>query len=132
MSNIDSESIADPKIEELLGEFKEQRDALKEMVIDLEKLRKDIDKLFPDKIDNRFVKMFEEKIKAASSLFGAILDIRREINKGVKDEIEIRRKVESKSIDTDSFIRDSLDLRELAKRVEKQSNNLEEMKKNEE
>lgn len=129
---MDNESVVDPKIEELLGEFKEQRDSLKEMVIDLEKLRKDIDKLFPDKIDNRFVRIFEEKIKAASSLFGTILDVRREINKGVKDEIEIRRKVETKSIDVDSFIRDTLDVREIARRVETQEKNLEEMKKNEE
>ena len=41
-------------------------------------------------------KRFEEKIKATTELFKAMLDIRKEISKSVKDEIEMRRRMMEK------------------------------------
>lgn len=101
--------------DELLIEYKDQREALKSMIKDLEKLRTSIDKIFPENFDSRYKFLFEEKIKAAVELFKVIIDMRKEIAKSVKDEIEIRRKLLSAS-DGDNEIKD---IRSLAKEVEK-------------
>ena len=76
-------------IRKLIEEFTENRQALKSMIIDLEKLRLNIDKLFPDTLDKRYMRFFEEKIKSATELFKAILDVRKEISKSLKTEIEL-------------------------------------------
>ena len=102
-------------VEKLLEEFKEQRDALKEMITDLEKIKTKVDTLFPDNLTKRSVMYFEQKVKATTELFKALLDMRKEITKGVKDEIEIRRKVirgEEEDIET------LLNIREITRRVE--------------
>jgi len=107
--------IEQEKIEYLLGQYEEQRDALKLMIQDLEKIKAKVDTILPDRLDNRFVRFFEEKIKTISNLFQTVLEIRKEIIKSVKDEFEIRVKV----ILGDE-IEDSLtDIRDLAKKVEK-------------
>jgi uncharacterized protein Yka (UPF0111/DUF47 family) len=76
-------------IRKLIEEFTENRQALKSMITDLEKLRLNIDKLFPDTLDKRYMRFFEEKIKSATELFKAILDVRKEISKSLKTEIEL-------------------------------------------
>ena len=81
------------KIEVLLLEYREQRDALKVMIQELEKVKEKIDKLFPDSIDKRYLYAFEQKVKSATELFKAILEMRKEVSKNIKDEIEIRRKL---------------------------------------
>lgn len=80
-------------IRKLIEEFTENRQALKSMITDLEKLRLNIDKLFPDTLDKRYMRFFEEKIKSATELFKAILDVRKEISKSLKTEIELIGKV---------------------------------------
>lgn len=86
----------DKDTEILLKEHKEQRVALKEMISSLELIKEKVDKLFPERIEFRNTRAFEEKVKATTELFKAILDIRKEVSKSVKDEIEVRRKIAEK------------------------------------
>lgn len=108
--------IVDPVIVELLIEFKQQREELKTMVTDVEKLKENVDKLFPDKIDNRYARLFEEKIKSATGFFNVLLDIRKELIKSLSTEIEVRRKIDTGD---DRDLESLLDVRKIAKKVEK-------------
>jgi len=102
-----------PKIEELLSQLSESRDKLSEYMVDVDAIRKKIDGIFPTTQDfrNRFV--LEEKIKAASSFYSTLLNIRQEYNKTIKEEIEIRRKIESKDVEEGE-----VDVRAVADQVE--------------
>jgi len=113
-------------IDNLLKEYNDHRKAIKEMIVDLERIRANIDKLFPQNLDIRHVRFFEEKIKTLTSLFNSLLDMRKEIAKSVKDEIEIRRRVEKSGEDD---FEDFLDIRKIAKKVENFQKKKEEMKK---
>ncbi len=113
-------------VQELLEDFGVQREALNQMVVDVEKLKKDIDKLFPEKLNARYAKFFEDKVKTAVAMFNTLLDIRKELIKTTKDEIEIRRKVAGKG-----DLNDLIDVRSLAKKIEKfdKTNNILKKKK---
>lgn len=102
----------------LLEEFKEHRDAIKLMIVDLEKIKGKIDSLFPESLDKRYMRFFEEKVKSTTELFKALLDMRKEISKNIKDEIEIRRKSDRDDTD-DGGIGGIIDVRQLAKQIEK-------------
>ena len=102
-------------INDLLSEYIDHRAAIKIMITDLEKLKEKIETILPDSLDKRYKYFFEEKIKTISQLFSSLLDMRKEIAKSVKEEIEIRRRIESK--DTGNF-EDILDIRKIAERVE--------------
>jgi uncharacterized protein YlxW (UPF0749 family) len=85
------------------------------MIDDLEKIKVKVDTILPDRLDNRLVRFFEEKIKTISALFQIVLDVRKEILKSVKDEVDIRTKVT-----LGDELEESLeDIRGLAKKVEK-------------
>ena len=115
--NVDTKN---DKIESLLGEFTEQRVALLEMIKDLDKIKQKVDILFPDKIiDVRYVRLFEEKIKAATELFKVIIDIRKEVSRSIKEEIDMRKKFKTGALDADDIFESMLDIRELARKVEK-------------
>jgi len=98
----------------LLVEYKQQRDALVVMITDIEKIKMKIDNLLPEKLDNRSSIWFQERVKAITELFKAVLDMRKEISKSLKDEMEYRRK-SSREDDKDY---DDEDIRYLARRVE--------------
>jgi len=104
-------------IESLLIEYKSNRDQLRDMISEIEEVKKDIEKLLPKKLDARYKYFFEERVKTIVSMFNALLDIRKEISKSLKDELEFRRKLEMK--DDDSDIESKLDIQALAKKVEK-------------
>jgi len=108
--------MTEEKFESLIQEYNDQRQALKGMILDLEALRQKIDKLFPQSIDARYAKLFEEKIKTTTELFKAILEMRKELSKSVKEEIELRRKFENdiKESDDETIV----DVRALAKQIE--------------
>jgi hypothetical protein len=108
------------KYELLIDEFVQQRDAIKLMIEDLEKVKIKIDTLLPDSIDKRFVRLFEEKVKAMTELFRVILDMRKEIIKNAKDEIELRKKFLG-SDDDDDFDINIFNIKKIAERVEKLS-----------
>lgn len=103
-------------ISELLNEFKGHRDAVMEMVRDIEKLKEKIDTIIPEKLDARYVRFFEEKVKTATEFFKALLEMRKEIQKSLKDEIELRRKIDIKDGNVD--ITDIIDIRKMAHKVE--------------
>jgi len=104
------------KIDDLLLEFKQQRDAVTQMIVEIEQLKSNVNGIFPEKLDARFKMYFDDKLKAATEFFKVLLDMRREITKSLKDEIEIRRKIESKEMAID--VEDLLDIRKLSSKVE--------------
>jgi len=101
-------------IQDLLEDFTTQRQALLQMVTDVEKLKDDIEKLFPEKLNARYAKFFEDKVKTAVAMFNVLLDIRKELLKTTKDEIDIRRKVTGKG-----DLNELIDVRKLASKIEK-------------
>jgi hypothetical protein len=103
---------------ELIEEFSKQREQLKIMVTELEKLKDGIEKIFPERLDARYSRFFEEKIKTVTELFKAILEIKKEISKTIKDEIDLRNKYESgETLDEDNYLGEA-DIRTLVKRIE--------------
>jgi hypothetical protein len=103
------------KYEQLINEFKEQRDALKLMIVDLEKLKAKIEVLFPESLDKRYIRFFEEKVKSVTELFRAILDMRKEIAENAKDEFVLRQKLSGPELDDYEGV---FDIRKIAQRVE--------------
>ncbi len=101
---------------ELLTEFRSHRDAIMVMINDLEVIKQDIDRLIPKKLDARYARFFEEKIKSVTELFKTLLEMRKEIQKSLKEEIDIRRKVNV--VDDERDIEKIIDIRQLADRVE--------------
>jgi hypothetical protein len=84
----------DPKIEQLLSSYSASRAELLKYLTDVDTIRTKVDSIFPTNLDNFRNKFFlEEKIKSMSSFFTMLLNIRQEYNKSIKDEIEIRRKI---------------------------------------
>ena len=114
-------------VAELLNEFKIHRDAIMDMIGDLEKIKINIDRLLPENLDARYVRFFEEKVKSMTALFNALLDMRKEITKSLKDEIEIRRKVHYSEKARD--ISDVIDIRGLVNKVEDLQKKKEKIKK---
>ena len=106
----------------LLDEFKEQRDAIKEMVKDLEVIKGRIHQLIPDTLDNRYVRYFEEKVKALTALFNVVLDMRKEITSSLKIEIELRKKISGEGEDLVEQMEKVLDIRSLSRKIEDYKN----------
>ena len=104
------------KIDSLLFEFDDHRNAIKAMIVDLESIREKIDKLIPTSLDARYMRFFEEKVKSITALFNALLEMRKEIVKSVKDEVEIRRRItdENELIN----IEDMVDVRDVVSKIE--------------
>jgi hypothetical protein len=86
------------------------------MIDEVDDLRKSIDQLIPKKLDVRYARFFEEKVKSMTGFFSTLLDMRKEIIKSLKDEIDLRRKLGGgdKMIDVESAI----DIRSVANKVE--------------
>jgi len=104
------------KVEELLKEYDEHRIAIKVMIVDLEALKENIDKIIPTSLEARYVRFFEEKIKTVTSLFNSLLEMRKEIARSVKEEIEIRRKVDKGESDYD--LEDIFNVRDFADKID--------------
>jgi hypothetical protein len=103
-------------INELLQEFKIHRVSIMHMIDDLEQLKANVDRLFPQKLDARYMRFFEEKIKSATELFKTLLEMRKEIQKSLKEEIDLRRKITFDDEEMD--IEKSIDIRGLAEKVQ--------------
>lgn len=116
-------------IARLLKEFQEHRDAVMAMVTDIAKLQESMEKLIPDTLDARYLRFFEEKVKTVTEFFKTLLEMRKEIQKSLKDEIELRRKF---SLDEKGIsVEDMIDIRGVAKTIEKfKIHNLEDRKGN--
>jgi hypothetical protein len=121
------QEIQEEKINALLGEYDNHRLEIKSMIEYLEKIKVRIDTLIPDKLDARYVRFFEEKVKSITGLFNTLLEMRKEIAKSIKDEIEIRRRIKNAEEMID--IEDVLDIRSMAKKIDEfkdQKNKLQE------
>ena len=105
-------------VEGLLDEFKSQRDQIVSMVEEVEGLRQQVALLFPESIDSRTRRFLEDKVKAMVAFYNVLLDMRKEISKSIKDELEVRRRLDDNDVDLDD-IDSLLDIRELSKKVEK-------------
>jgi hypothetical protein len=103
------------KIDELLEEFVEHRVAIKLMIKDLEEIKKNVDKVIPTRLDARHIRFFEEKVKSVTALFNSLLEMRKEIARCVKEEIEIRRKIDKGDKEWD--IDEMFDVRDFADKV---------------
>jgi hypothetical protein len=104
------------KVEKLLAEYDDHRKAIKEMIKDLEAIKEKVDRIIPDALEARYVRFFEEKIKTVTSLFNSLLDMRKEIARSIKEEIEIRRKVEKG--DSDYDLEDIFNVRDFADKID--------------
>jgi hypothetical protein len=107
----------DPVFDSLLNEYLDHRAQIKILIVDLEHLRTRVETILPESYDKRYKFIFEEKIKAITTLFSTILEMRKEIAKSIKDEFELRKKL----IRSDSLedLEDMLDVRKIAARVDK-------------
>jgi len=104
------------KVEVLLKEFDDHRKAIKGMIGDLEALKEHVDRILPTNLEARYIRFFEEKIKTITSLFNALLEMRKEIARSVKEEIEIRRKLERG--DSEYDLEDVFNVREFADKID--------------
>lgn len=107
----------DERIMALLGEFSTQRDAIKDMIKEVEVLRGKVDLLFPERIDAITRRFLEDKVKTMVSFYNVLLDMRKEITKSIKDELDIRRRVESGDVDVNN-IGELLDIRDIVSTIE--------------
>jgi hypothetical protein len=103
------------KIERLLEEFAEHRQAIKVMIEDLDKIREKIDTILPESLDKRFKFFFEEKVKTITSFYSSLLEMRKEITKSIKDEVELRRKIQFK--DREINLEDVIDISKYADKI---------------
>ncbi len=104
------------QVEHLLLEFGDHRDAIKEMIEELNGIKKNIDRLIPAALDARYIRFFEEKVKSITHLFNSLLDMRKEIVKSVREEIDLRRKLDVGDGNYD--LENLIDIRKVAERVE--------------
>lgn len=102
--------------ERLLEEFEDHRKAIKEMIVELNGIKANIDRLIPTTLDARYIRFFEEKVKSITQLFNSLLEMRKEITKSVREEIDLRRKIDAK--DGIEEIEDLIDIRKIAEKVE--------------
>ena len=110
------DQLIDDKVSALLDEFSFHRDEVKKMIDEVDELRQNIDKLIPKKLDARYIRFFEEKVKSMTSFFSTLLDMRKEIIKSIKDEIELRRKLGA--ADGSVNVEDAIDIRSIADKVD--------------
>ena len=103
-------------IEKLVVQFEDQRTAILDMIEQLESIKQKIDLLIPDTLDKRYLRFFEEKVKTITNLFTTLLEMRKEISKNLKEEIEIRRKIVMKESDFD--FESTIDIRKIADKIE--------------
>lgn len=104
-------------IQDLLEEFRDHRDAIKQMIVDLEELKANIDRLIPAKLDARYTRFFEEKVKSLTEFFKTLLEMRKEIQKSLKEEIDLRRKLNLDEMGEEDLEK-VIDIRKLANKVQ--------------
>jgi len=114
----DKTDVQDTYIDSLFVEMKRVRDSIFNMITELETLSKSISTMFPETLNYKSRWVFEEKVKATTEMFKALLDMRKEVIKSFKDEIEIRRKIK-KEVDGELDLEDMFNIRELASKVVK-------------
>ena len=105
----------DVKTKELVDKLSDSRDKLETYVGELEELKEKISSIFPTELNYRNKFALEEKVKTMSEFYNSLLRLRQEVNKTIKDEIEIRRKSDASESDEIS----SSDIRKLAQELDR-------------
>ena len=108
------ESPIDPEVLKLLTKYSASREKLEDYVGDVEVLRTKVSAIFPQDLNYRNKFVIEDKLKVMASFYSTLLNIRQEINKSLKDEVEIRRKLQP----ADKGKEKKLDIREFADQLE--------------
>jgi regulator of replication initiation timing len=80
------------KFEGLINQYEENRDQLKELIKEIEELKQNVKDIMPKNNDFRNRHLVDDKIKILTSFYDTIIKMRQEINKSLKEEIELRRK----------------------------------------
>ncbi len=110
----------------LLEEYNEHRAAIKNMIKDLEEIKENVEKILPKSLDARYIRFFEEKIKTITALFNALLEMRKEIARSVREEIDIRRKLDKGA---DAYeLEDVFNVRDLADKIDEFKQNQDKMR----
>jgi len=102
----------------LVKEFKKIRADINKMIDDLEVNSAKITEIFPTELKSNFKWIFEQRVNTMTEIFKTLLEMRKELNKSLKDEIEIRRKIGKSVRDEAEGIEEILDIRKIAKKVE--------------
>jgi hypothetical protein len=113
----DSIMTKEEKSDQLLEEFKHQRDEIIKMVSEIETLKTNISKLFPEKMDSRYSHFFEEKVKTMTAFFNVLLDMRKEILRSLKDEMELRKRVDQGELNQ-AELEGILDIRKITEKLD--------------
>ena len=103
---------------ELVKEFKKIRADINKMIDDLEVNSAKITEIFPTELKSNFKWVFEQRVNTMTEIFKTLLEMRKELNKSLKDEIEIRRKIGKGVRDIEEGLEDILDIRKIVKKVE--------------
>ena len=104
------------QVEGLLEEYDDHRKAIKVMIKDLEGIKDMVDTIIPKTMEARYIRFFEEKIKTITALFNALLEMRKEVARSVREEIEIRRKLDTG--DNTFEIEDVFNVRDFADKID--------------
>jgi len=121
VNNIEEDEEDNDAIYSLLDKFSESRASIQKMIDEIEEITTTVKQLFPDNFDVRYRLVFQERVKAVTELFKTLLDMRKEITKNIKDEIEIRRKVKSKN--SLGNIEEMLNMNSIMEKIEDFQNN---------
>jgi len=89
------------KVDLLLSEFKENRDRIRNMISELETYIDRVKAILPSPTDRDFrnLYVFENKLKTMTEFFKLILDMRKEVGKLLREEIQLITKLDDDSTD---------------------------------
>jgi hypothetical protein len=104
----------DPKIESLIIELEKNRVNIRQKLTDLEGINTQVQKVFPSTLDYRNKFLVDDKVKIVTGFYSTLLNYIQELNRSIKEEIEIRRK----NITGDEETKDQ-DIRNLVKQLKK-------------
>lgn len=108
----------DPEYDELLEELTKNRKELDGMLETATEFRKKVDTIIPDNTDFRKRYLVEEKMKLITSIFSTELDLRKQKENSIKNEIELRRKLTGAEIDDEQKYNDAVKLAKALEQLE--------------
>ena len=109
---------------QLIQEIRENREELKASIKEISKFKNVLDKIFPEKIDLRNKFIIEERIKTTVEFHNVLLKYRQELNKMIKDEFELRRKLDKSEEEKDLLDKIDLEkLKQLEKMIQEETKN---------
>lgn len=90
--------------DKLLDELKKNRDEIKKMIDIIQEHIDEVNKLMKEKKnDFRNSYIFENRLKLITEYMKLVLDMRKEIGKSIKEEIQLREKLENNEANFDDI-----------------------------